>query len=265
MTVTAIVGAQWGDEGKGRIVDYLAQRADMVIRFQGGDNAGHTVVNELGTFKLHLVPSGIFNPATQLHHRHGHGGQPRDAAGGDGGVGAARASAWTTCGSRSAPMSCCPIIGCWTGWRRAARGGSQIGTTKRGIGPAYADKAGAHRRPPGRSDAPLSAGPRLAQALQAKNLTWQHFGSRPWRSMRCSSRPPHGASTLGPRIVDTLPMIQQAQCAAASRCCWKASSASCATWTGAPIPTSPPPTRSPAARPRAPGCRPRPSPKSWPW
>ena len=64
MTVTAVVGAQWGDEGKGRIVDYLAQNAHMVIRFQGGDNAGHTVVNEHGTFRLHLVPSGIFNPAT---------------------------------------------------------------------------------------------------------------------------------------------------------------------------------------------------------
>src|SRR5512147_695896 len=64
MSVTAVVGAQWGDEGKGRIVDYLAQDAGMVIRFQGGDNAGHTVVNPLGTFKLHLVPSGIFDPST---------------------------------------------------------------------------------------------------------------------------------------------------------------------------------------------------------
>ena len=64
MTVTAVVGAQWGDEGKGRIVDYLAQNAHMVIRFQGGDNAGHTVVNDHGTFRLHLVPSGIFNPST---------------------------------------------------------------------------------------------------------------------------------------------------------------------------------------------------------
>ncbi len=59
MTVTAVVGAQWGDEGKGRIVDYLAQDVGMVIRFQGGDNAGHTVVNEHGTFRLHLVPSAI--------------------------------------------------------------------------------------------------------------------------------------------------------------------------------------------------------------
>jgi adenylosuccinate synthase len=48
MPVTAIVGAQWGDEGKGRIVDWLAQHADMIIRFQGGDNAGHTVVNQHG-------------------------------------------------------------------------------------------------------------------------------------------------------------------------------------------------------------------------
>jgi len=62
MTVTVVVGAQWGDEGKGRVVDYLAARADLVIRFQGGDNAGHTVVNDYGRFALHLVPSGIFHP-----------------------------------------------------------------------------------------------------------------------------------------------------------------------------------------------------------
>ncbi|MFZ1267859.1 MAG: adenylosuccinate synthetase, partial [Anaerolineae bacterium] len=64
MTVVAIVGAQWGDEGKGRVVDFLAQDAACVIRFPGGDNAGHTVINQFGTFRLHLVPSGIFNPAT---------------------------------------------------------------------------------------------------------------------------------------------------------------------------------------------------------
>ena len=47
MTVTAVVGAQWGDEGKGRVIDFLAQQADVVIRFQGGDNAGHTVINRV--------------------------------------------------------------------------------------------------------------------------------------------------------------------------------------------------------------------------
>ncbi len=59
--ITVLVGLNWGDEGKGRMVDYFAQDVDYVVRFQGGNNAGHTVVNEFGTFKLHLIPSGIFN------------------------------------------------------------------------------------------------------------------------------------------------------------------------------------------------------------
>jgi adenylosuccinate synthase len=62
MPVTAVIGAQWGDEGKGKIVDMLAEQADVVVRFSGGDNAGHTVVNPYGEFKLRLTPSGIFNP-----------------------------------------------------------------------------------------------------------------------------------------------------------------------------------------------------------
>ena len=62
MPVVAIVGAQWGDEGKGKIVDLLAEKADMVVRFSGGNNAGHTVMNAQGDFKLHLIPAGVFNP-----------------------------------------------------------------------------------------------------------------------------------------------------------------------------------------------------------
>jgi adenylosuccinate synthase len=64
MSVVAVIGGQWGDEGKGRVVDLLAQRTNMVIRYSGGNNAGHTVINDRGTFKLHLVPAGIFNPET---------------------------------------------------------------------------------------------------------------------------------------------------------------------------------------------------------
>ncbi|HAD43854.1 MAG TPA: adenylosuccinate synthetase, partial [Plesiomonas shigelloides] len=62
MSSVVVVGANWGDEGKGRIVDYLADQAAASIRFQGGNNAGHTVVNSFGTFKLHQLPSGVFNP-----------------------------------------------------------------------------------------------------------------------------------------------------------------------------------------------------------
>ncbi len=62
--VTVIIGAQWGDEGKGKIIDILAKNSDYVVRFHGGNNAGHTIVNQYGKFPLHLVPSGIFNRKT---------------------------------------------------------------------------------------------------------------------------------------------------------------------------------------------------------
>ena len=58
--VRAIVGANWGDEGKGKITDSLAKESDIVVRFQGGSNAGHTIVNEYGKFALHTLPSGVF-------------------------------------------------------------------------------------------------------------------------------------------------------------------------------------------------------------
>ena len=59
-----VIGAQWGDEGKGKIVDILARDADAVVRYQGGSNAGHTVINDRGTFIFHLVPSGILYRGT---------------------------------------------------------------------------------------------------------------------------------------------------------------------------------------------------------
>ena len=58
--VKAIVGANWGDEGKGKITDMMAQEADIIVRFQGGANAGHTIVNNYGKFALHTLPSGVF-------------------------------------------------------------------------------------------------------------------------------------------------------------------------------------------------------------
>ena len=65
MSVTVILGAQWGDEGKGKAVDFFARDFDFVARYNGGNNAGHTVINERGEFKIHLVPSGIFYPRVQ--------------------------------------------------------------------------------------------------------------------------------------------------------------------------------------------------------
>ena len=58
--VKAVVGANWGDEGKGKITDMLGKEADIIVRFQGGANAGHTIVNDYGKFALHTLPSGVF-------------------------------------------------------------------------------------------------------------------------------------------------------------------------------------------------------------
>ena len=60
--LTAVTGINWGDEGKGRVIDLLAEHADIVVRYQGGNNAGHTVVNKQGKFVLNLLPSGILHP-----------------------------------------------------------------------------------------------------------------------------------------------------------------------------------------------------------
>lgn len=142
MSVSAIVGAQWGDEGKGKFVDILAQDAELVIRYNGGNNAGHTIVNEYGTFKLHLIPSGAFHPqaiciigpgvvldiASLVQEM-----REFEASGID-------------LKNRFFISPRCHLI---MPYHRAldrlyeeAKGRLSTGTTGRGIGPAYADKAG---------------------------------------------------------------------------------------------------------------------------
>ena len=79
MPATVIVGLQWGDEGKGKTTDFLAEQVAMVVRYQGGDNAGHTVVLGDEVFKLHLVPVGRALPAHHVGHRQRRRRQPGDA------------------------------------------------------------------------------------------------------------------------------------------------------------------------------------------
>jgi adenylosuccinate synthase len=209
MTVTAIVGAQWGDEGKGRIVDYLAQRADLVIRFQGGDNAGHTVVNEHGTFKLHLVPSGIFNPRTRCIIGAGTVVNPDTLLEEMAEVSRAGIRLDNLWLSERAQVVM-PYHRLLDGLEESARGGSQIGTTKRGIGPAYADKAARIGIRLGDLMRPDYLRSRLAQALPHKNLTLQHFDQPPLVLDELVAQALAWGKTLGPRIVDTLPMVQEA-------------------------------------------------------
>jgi adenylosuccinate synthase len=140
MPATVIVGAQWGDEGKGKIVDLLAQRSQLVCRYQGGPNAGHTIVSDGETFKLHHVPSGILYPGKISVIGAGCVVDPRLLVDELDGL---EARGVSTEGLRLSGNA--HLIMPWhvaadsASERRLGR--LQIGTTRRGIGPAYADKA----------------------------------------------------------------------------------------------------------------------------
>ena len=141
MPVTAVVGTQYGDEGKGRIIDFLAGNSDLVIRFQGGNNAGHTVVNDKGRFHLHLIPSGVFNPKSTNLIGTGVVVNP-DALLKE--IEELELSGIDTSGilvSNRAHMLL-PHHRVLDGIEEESRGSYSIGTTKQGIGPAYRDKTG---------------------------------------------------------------------------------------------------------------------------
>ena len=143
MANVVVVGSQWGDEGKGKIVDWLSERADVVVRFQGGHNAGHTLVIDGITYKLSLLPSGIVRPGKKSIIGNGVVLDP-----------------WALIeeierlrgqGVKVSPDNLeiaantsliLPVHGELDGIREDAAKGAKIGTTRRGIGPAYEDKVG---------------------------------------------------------------------------------------------------------------------------
>ncbi len=142
MANVAVIGAQWGDEGKGKIVDWLAERADMVVRFQGGHNAGHTLVVGEAVYKLSLLPSGIVRGTPSVI---GNGvvldpWALRDE------VERIRAQGIDVTPDTLLIADNCALILPFhrdlDGLREDASGAGKIGTTRRGIGPAYEDKVG---------------------------------------------------------------------------------------------------------------------------
>jgi adenylosuccinate synthase len=139
MSVTAVVGGQWGDEGKGKVVDLLAGRAQMVIRAQGGDNAGHTVINDQGRFALHLVPAGIFNPATTCVIGSGVALNPAILLEELGVLHSRGVRTDNLLISERAHLVL-PLHLLIDRIEEAGRGKGAIGTTGRGIGPCYVDK-----------------------------------------------------------------------------------------------------------------------------
>jgi adenylosuccinate synthase len=138
----AVIGAQWGDEGKGKIVDWLAERADMVVRFQGGHNAGHTLVVGDNVYKLSLLPSGIVRGTPSFIGN----GVVLDPWALKDEIARLGAQGVTATPETLRIADTCALILPFhrdlDGLREDASGAGKIGTTRRGIGPAYEDKVG---------------------------------------------------------------------------------------------------------------------------
>lgn len=140
MSVTVIIGSQWGDEGKGKAIDYFARASDFVARYNGGNNAGHTVVNELGTFKIHLVPSGIFYPHTQCLMGNGMVIDPAVLLQELDELKRAGLKIERRLHISQRAHLILPYHKMLDGLYEDAKGAGATGTTRRGIGPAFADK-----------------------------------------------------------------------------------------------------------------------------
>jgi len=139
LSVTAVVGCHWGDEGKGKLIDYLAASADVVIRYNGGANAGHSIHNEFGDFALHLVPSGIFYPGVTCVVGPGTAVDPGALLTE---LADLRAKGIDTAGLRISDRAhvVMPYHKLIDELEETARAGRVQGTTMRGIGPCYTDK-----------------------------------------------------------------------------------------------------------------------------
>jgi len=210
MPVVAVVGGQWGDEGKGKIVDMLAEKSDMVVRFSGGDNAGHTVVNPLGEFALKLVPSGIFYPRVTCIMGNGMAINP-----------AALLEEMNSLRQRGIDLSrlcisdranlIMPYHTLLDGLEEESRGGKAIGTTRKGIGPAFSDKIARLGIRAGDLLDKEAFHERLSQLLEHKNaIITRVFGAEPLSLEEVFQQYCEYGERLARHICETTVMIAEA-------------------------------------------------------
>jgi adenylosuccinate synthase len=210
MPVIVVIGAQWGDEGKGKVVDLLAQEASLVVRFSGGDNAGHTVVNPCGKFGLHLVPSGIFSPHTVCIIGNGVVINPSVLIG--------EMDQLDRCGVATTRLFISdranlimPYHILLDGLEEESRGEKALGTTRKGIGPAFADKVARLGIRAGDlldKDMLLE---RLRSVLDYKNtILTKVYGVSPLSLDEVYSQYCQYGERLGPHIRETVIMLEEA-------------------------------------------------------
>jgi adenylosuccinate synthase len=211
MPLDIIVGAQWGDEGKGRIVDLLSARAEVVARYNGGDNAGHTVTVGKQTFKLHLVPSGIIHPHTtgvigsgvvinpetllsEMEMIRSHGIRVDQTR-----LRLSHAAHLVTPAHRALEQA-----------QEKARGKGSIGTTGRGIGPAYTDKAArSGLRAEGMLDERAFREKLIAHVQGINQQLTQVYGAEPLDAAAIAEQYVGYARVLAPYVADTSLLIYE--------------------------------------------------------
>ena len=201
MPAYAVLGAQWGDEGKGKIIDYLSRDAHIVARFSGGNNAGHTVWNESGEFSLHLVPSGIFCPHTLCVIGNGAVIDPDVLLEELEGLRRRGIDIEGRVMVSERTHIIMPYHVILDGLAEAARSDGALGTTKKGIGPTYSDKAART----GIRAADLldleSLLPRLEGIVEHNNAVITHvYGGSPVSLEEVFEKCRHWASQLAPIV-----------------------------------------------------------------
>lgn len=204
-----VVGSQWGDEGKGKITDYFATRADMVARYQGGNNAGHTVVFGGNKYSLQSIPSGIFNPETINVMGNGMVVNPVSVVAEldklhDRGITDYKLYISTRA---AMVMPWHPVL---DGAYENKKGEALIGTTKKGIGPAYADKYSRTGLRMGDLLEPDYFRERLEAALEVKNMELRMLGMETFDADEVYGLYMKLAERLAPMITDTSRMINDA-------------------------------------------------------
>jgi len=210
MPAIIVIGGQWGDEGKGKIVDNLAQNCDLVVRFSGGDNAGHTVINPQGEFKLHLIPSGIFAPGVRPVIGNGCAINPSVLLGEIDELNAKGVDTSRLCISDRAHLIM-PWHTTLDGLEETQRAGQAIGTTKKGIGPAFADKIARTGLRAGDLLDRVTLKERLAEVLHFKNLLLTRIFEREEVSLEAVYAEFCGyADRLAPHICETVGLVNDA-------------------------------------------------------
>ncbi len=204
-----VIGSQWGDEGKGKITDYFACRADMVVRYQGGNNAGHTVVFDGKKYSLQSIPSGIFNPQTVNVMGNGMVINPQSVVDELERLHSQGITDYQLYISDRAAVVM-PYHSALDGAYEALKGGAQIGTTRKGIGPAYSDKYSRVGIRMGDLLEPEYFAERLKAAIEVKNMELGMLGLEKFDFEEVYNQYMALAGKIGHMICDTSALINKA-------------------------------------------------------